>query len=112
MKGWNINEVRVTVTNTQGAVASDVLKMDPYANGNISVATSGSVAGSYSLQYTLDDLDASASVTPTWINHVSIVGKVSIDVAAFTVPITGLRLLTSASTSGVIALKVLQKANH
>ena len=102
--------VRVTVSS---ATASAVIPLNTYGDPfNVGIGCDVSAGGSltYTVQHTFDDVWSSTfnPSTATWFSNSTIVAQTSDKDGNYAYPVTAVRLLVTAWTSGSVTMTVIQ----
>lgn len=102
--------IRVTVSS---ATTSQVIPLDQYIspfNASIGVTLSAGATLTYKVQYTFDDVFASAfsPATATWFDHATLTAKTASSDGNFAYPVTACRLNVAPYTSGTATINVVQ----
>lgn len=105
--------VRVTVG---AAAASRVIPLNTYADPfNVGIGCDVSAGGSltYTVQHTFDDVFSSTfdPATATWYSNSTLVAQTTDKDGNYAYPVTAIRLLVTAWTSGTVTMTVIQ-AGH
>ena len=109
-----IDEMGMPISVTVSSVGvSRSIALDWMTGEDVAVAVTGSSSGSfaYTIQYTLDDLQRVTS--PSWINDPNATALTANSSGAFLyqLPVAGIRLNSSALSSAVLTMKVMQGVN-
>jgi hypothetical protein len=103
--------MRSVVYTITGVGNSNVMAPDPYIspfNVALNVAVTGTVT--YTVQYTFDNVFA-AGYNPangSWTNHPSLTAQTATKDSNISYPVTGIRLTTTAGTTGTATLTIIQ----
>lgn len=103
--------VTTTLTSTGVGGTSRAINLD-WMNGSPTglQVTTTSTTFAYTVQTTLYDILLTASSLVVWQNDPAITAATSVSsgIVTYTAPIAGIRINSSASTSGVFTIQVLQ----
>jgi len=80
-------------------------------NIGIGCVISGGASLTYKIQYTYDDIFDS-TVTPTWFDHAVITGQTGNKDGSLSVPVSAVRVTTTAYTSGSVTVTLLQASGQ
>ena len=102
--------VRVTVGS---ATASSVIPLNTYADPfNVGIGCDVSAGGTltYTVQHTFDNVQASTfnPATATWFSNSTLVAQTADKDGNYAYPVTAVRLLVTAHTSGSVTMTVIQ----
>lgn len=102
--------VRVTLGS---ATASQVIPLNTYGDPfNVGIGCDVSAGGSltYTVQHTFDDVQARTfdPTTATWYSNATIVSQTTDKDGNYAYPVTAVRLLVTAWTSGTVTMTVIQ----
>lgn len=102
--------MRAISTTVSSATSGATLPLDTYRNPfNVSLGcvVSAGATLTYKVQHTFDDV-WNSSVTPTWFDNASITGRTASSDGNYAYPITAVRLVVTAWTSGSVTMTVIQ----
>lgn len=102
--------VRVTVSS---ASASNVIPLNTYADPfNVGIGCDVSAGGTltYTVQHTFDDVQSSTfdPTYATWYSNATLVAQIADKDGNYAYPVTAVRLLVTAYTSGSVTMTVIQ----
>ena len=105
--------IRVTVSS---ATASQVIPMNTYAvpfNVGIGCDVSAGASLTYTVQHTFDDVQSPSfnPSTATFFSNSTIVAQTGDKDGNYAYPVTGIRLLVTAWTSGSVTMTVIQSGH-
>ena len=105
--------IRVTVSS---AAASAVIPMNTYAVPfNVGIGCDVSAGGTltYTVQHTFDDVQSPtfSAATATWFSNSTIVAQTADKDGNYAYPVTAIRLLVTAWTSGSVTMTVIQSGH-
>lgn len=102
--------MRPMMSIVTGVGAGNVLPLDNYISPfNVTISAIVNGAATFTVQYTLDDVQASgySPATGNWFNHPDVTGATTSLTANIAFPVTAVRLLVTAGT-GTVNMTVIQ----